>query len=62
MTVYVIQDVKGKNLLSATEFGELKFLVPANENIMFETELVTDRICQGLEDFSDEDYLVIRLP
>ena len=56
MTVYVIQDVKGKNLLSATEFGELKFLVPANENIMFETELVTDRICQGLED------LVIRLP
>jgi len=59
MTVYVIQDVKGKNLLSATEFGELKFLVPANENIMFETELVTDRICQGLEDFSDKDYLLL---
>tara|TARA_R100001369_G_scaffold83045_1_gene115044 strand:- start:1606 stop:1908 length:303 start_codon:yes stop_codon:yes gene_type:complete len=59
MTVYVIQEVKGKNLLSATEFGDLKFLIPANENIMFETELVTDRISEGLENFSDEDYLLL---
>lgn len=59
MTVYVIQEVKGKNLLSATEFGNLKFLIPANENIMFETELVIDRICEGLENFSNEDYLLL---
>ena len=46
-------------MLSATEFGNLKFLIPANENIMFETELVIDRICEGLENFSNEDYLLL---
>ena len=59
MTVYAIQEVKGKNLLSATEFGELKFLLPPTENIMFEAEPVVNRIHSGLRDFSDEDYLLL---
>ena len=59
MTVYAIQEVKGKNLLSATEFGELKFLLSPRENIMFETEDVVDQIHRKLKDFSDDDYLLL---
>jgi len=59
MTVYAIQEVKGKNLLASTEYGELKFLLPPTENIMFDASPVVKRISSGLEDFSSEDYLLL---
>ena len=59
MTVYAIQEVRGKNLLSATEFGDLKFILSPRENIMFETRDVVDQIHSKLENFSDEDYLLL---
>lgn len=59
MTVYAIQEVKGKNLLSATEYGELTFLLSPKENIMFDATPVVKRISSGLENFTDEDYLLL---
>ena len=59
MTVYAIQEVKGKNLLSATEYGELKFLLPPTENIMFDPVPALKRISSGLKDFTNEDYLLL---
>ena len=59
MTVYAIQEVRGKNLLSATEFGELKFILSPRENIMFETRDVVEQIHNKLQNFSDEDYLLL---
>lgn len=59
MTVYAIQEVKGKNLLAATEYGELKFLLPPTENIMFDAVPALKRIRSGLEDFTSEDYLLL---
>ena len=34
MTVYVVQEVKGRNILSAKEFGELKLLLPEGSQVM----------------------------
>ena len=34
MAVYVVQEVKGRNILSAKEFGELKLLLPEGSQIV----------------------------
>ena len=46
--VYAIQETPGKNLLAATNFGELEFLLPA-----------TTRIRSSLEFFTKDDYLLL---
>ena len=36
MTVYVVQEPdSSKNILSASDFGVLEFILPARENMMF---------------------------
>ena len=59
MTVYAIQEVKGRNLLPAAAFGEIEFLLPATSNIMFAPAPTVNRIRYGLKDFSEEDYLLL---
>ena len=60
MTVYVVQKPdKKKNILSATEYGELNFILSEDENIMYEPEVVASEIKNSLQDFSDEDYLLL---
>jgi|TARA_R110002012_G_scaffold126234_3_gene278076 hypothetical protein len=57
--VYAIQEASGKNLLAATNYGELEFLLPPNTNLMFSTESAVSKIRAGLEDFGEEDYLLL---
>ena len=57
--VYAIQEATNKNMLSATNFGELEFLLPPQTNLMFFTEKTLNTIKSGLDDFTEEDYLLL---
>jgi hypothetical protein len=57
--VYAIQETPGKNLLAATNYGELEFLLPPKTNLMFATEPAVKKIRAGLENFAEDDYLLL---
>ena len=57
--VYAIQEASGKNLLAATNYGELEFLLPPTTNLMFSTEAAVTKLRAGLEDFGEDDYLIL---
>ena len=57
--VYAIQEATNKNMLSATNFGDLEFLLPPQTNLMFSTEKTLNTIKSGLDDFTEEDYLLL---
>ncbi len=57
--VYAIQEANNKNMLSATNFGDLEFLLPPQTNLMFSTEKTLNTIKSGLDDFTEDDYLLL---
>ena len=57
-TVYVVQEVNGINVMSATIFGELKLLLPAGQ-IALSAGPTVSRLRKGLKDFTNEDYLLL---
>ena len=57
--VYAIQEANNKNMLSATNFGELEFLLPPQTNLMFSTEKTLNIIKSGLDEFTEDDYLLL---
>ena len=60
MTVFVIQEPDAnKNILSASDFGELEFVLPARENMMYRPAPTVARIKHALRNFADEDYLLL---
>ena len=61
MTVYVTQELKGRDLSSALEFGELQVVVPADIEITPDTiEGVYDLITCALSTFDPQkDYLLL---
>ena len=60
MTVFVIQEPDAnKNILSASDFGELEFVLPARENMMYSPAPTVARIKHALRNFADEDYLLL---
>ena len=60
MTVYVGQEPdSSKNILSASDFGVLEFILPARENMMFSPVPTITRIKKALKEFNDEDFLLL---
>lgn len=61
MTVFVTQELKGRDLSSALEFGELQVVVPADIEITPDTiEKVYDLITRALCNFDPQkDYLLL---
>lgn len=61
MTVYVTQELKGRDLSSALEFGELQVVVPADMEIRPDTiEEVYELITCALSNFDPrKDYLLL---
>ena len=60
MTVYVVQEPdSSKNILSASDFGVLEFILPARENMMFSPVPTITRIKKALKEFNDEDFLLL---
>ena len=59
MTVFVVQEVTGRNVLGARHYGDLKVLLPSNANIVLSPAPTIRRLRENLKNFSDEDYLLL---
>jgi len=59
MTVYVVQDVPGRNIIAATEFGELEGVLPAGNQIVLSPQPTVRRMVRALRNYTDDDYLLL---
>ena len=64
--VYVIQDIPGTkvgapkiNIIGATEFGNLKVLLPENSQIILSPAYVIQTLRKKLQEYKKEDYLLL---
>ena len=64
--VYLIQDVPGTkagapkiNIIGATQFGQLKVLLPENSQIILSPNYVITTLRQKLKDYTIRDYLLL---
>jgi hypothetical protein len=57
--VYAVQESPGKNLLGATDYGEVKFLLPPDRQLTLSPGPVARELRQGLVDFTEADYLLL---
>jgi hypothetical protein len=59
MTVYVVQEVIGRNVLSAEKFGTLELLLPEGSQLVLSTGPTVRRLRYKLRNFNDDDYLLL---
>ena len=59
MAVFVVQEVVGKNVLSAEKYGKLELLLPEGSQLVLSTGPTVKRLHRKLKDFSDDDYLLL---
>ena len=59
MTVFVVQEAKGRNVTSARRFGSLEVLLDSQTNIQITPAPAVRRIRQRLGKFDDDDYLLL---
>ena len=59
MTVYVVQEPKGLNIVSATKYGDIDIILPATEHMTFNTEGVVEKIKTKLNNFKAQDYRLL---
>jgi len=59
MTVYVVQEVEGRNVLTASKYGTLEVVLPSKTNLMLTTAPAVRTVKRELSNFSDEDYLLL---
>ena len=64
--VFVIQDIPGTkvgtpkiNIIGATQFGQLKVLLPENSQIILSPNYVITTLRQKLKDYKESDYLLL---
>ena len=65
-TVYVIQDIPGTkigapkiNIIGATQYGQLKVLLPENSQIILSPAYVISTLKTKLKDYKSNDYLLL---
>ena len=65
-TVYVIQEIAGTregkpriNIMGASEYGSLKFLLPELSQIIFSPGPLIFKLRKVLRNFTSEDYLLL---
>ena len=56
--VYVVQEVPGRNVLPARQYGELSVLLPPGD-VILSPGPTTRKLQRALKDFSDQDYLLL---
>lgn len=59
MTVFITQEVRGRDLTDASLFGTLDVLVPAKDQVTLSSQPTVRRMVRKLSKFSDEDYLLL---
>jgi hypothetical protein len=65
-TVYVIQDIPGTkigapkiNIIGATQYGQLKVLLPENSQIILSPNYVVSTLNVKLKNYTFKDYLLL---
>lgn len=56
--VYVVQEVKNKNLVPALEFGSLETVLEAEVQVFLNSKQVVEHVQQKLVFYSDKDYIL----
>ena len=56
--VFIVQEVPGRNVISARQYGELCLLLPEGD-VMLSPGPTTRRLQRALKDFGDQDYLLL---
>jgi len=59
VTVYVVQEVPGRNLAGARQYGDFQVLLPSNTQIMLSASPSVRRMKRILQDYKEEDYLLL---
>jgi len=59
VTVYVVQEVPGRNIASARQYGEFELLLPSNAQIMLSASPSVRRMKKLLRNYTEEDYLLL---
>lgn len=59
MTVFIVQEMRGRDITDAAEFGDLEILLPAKEQTSFSTQPTVRRMIRKLSKFTDKDYLLL---
>src|SRR4051794_34977259 len=58
MSVYVVQEVQGRNVIPAQKFGQLSVLLPPGD-VVLSAGPTTRKLQRLLKDFCDTDYLLL---
>ena len=59
MTVYIVQEVSGRNIVPAQKYGDLELLLPEKTNLMLSTGPTVRKLRRALANYNDEDYLLL---
>ena len=59
MTVYITQEMRGRDITDATSVGDGEILLPAKEQASYSTQPTIKRMIRKLSKFTDEDYLLL---
>lgn len=59
MTVYITQEVRGRDLSDALVFGDLDILIPAKEQVSLSAMPMLRRMERKLARFTSDDYLML---
>ena len=59
MTVFITQEVPGRDITKASEYGDLQILIPAKEQVALSAQPTVRRINRLLRKFNDKDYLLL---
>lgn len=58
MTVFVTQQVNGRNTHGAREYGELKILFPPDTQVMSDAAFAVRKLTRELARFNDDDFIL----
>jgi len=59
MTVYIVQEMRGRDLSDAVKFGDVEILIPASEQASYSTQPLINKLTRKLSKFTDDDYLLL---
>lgn len=59
MTVYIVQEMRGRDFRDAMNYGEIEVLVTHTEQVTLQVHSYAQRIMKRLTNFCDNDYLLL---
>lgn len=59
MTVYITQEMRGRDITDAISFGDIEILTLAEQQSGYSTQPTLRKIARKLSKFNDDDYLLL---